>query len=345
MNGGRLMSEPDQITATEALSQPEPEPEPQAAMPVVSAGGMLREAREAAGLHIAALAVALKVPVRKLEALEANRLDLLPDAVFVRALASSVCRTLKVDPAPVLQLLPQTAAPRLTPAEGGINTPFRTSSEVAGSSWADQLSKPVFLAVLALLLGALVLIFLPTAKLPEPDAVRPETTTSTPSVSPAVATAPTALAQPEVAPVVVPPPAAAKGVTPAPPAQPTLIVTPAVKAPTVSPSFSVALSTPTVASPTLVLTPGATPVVSAALPTTGIVVFKTKGPSWVEVTDARGVVAVRKIVSPGETVGASGTLPLAVVIGRADATEVQVRGRAYDLAPVARDNVARFEVK
>src|SRR3954467_4745083 len=79
----------------------------------VTAGAMLRRAREAAGLHIAALAVALKVPVRKLEALEENRLDQLPDAGFMRALASSVCRALKIDSQPVLDRLPQTAAPRL----------------------------------------------------------------------------------------------------------------------------------------------------------------------------------------------------------------------------------------
>ena len=43
------------------------------------AGALLRQAREASGLHIAALAVLLKVPVKKLEALESDRLDLLPD--------------------------------------------------------------------------------------------------------------------------------------------------------------------------------------------------------------------------------------------------------------------------
>ncbi len=70
-----------------------------------SAGTLLRQAREAAGLHVSSLAASLKVPVRKLEALEEDRYEELPDAVFVRALASSVCRTLKVDPAPVLQRL------------------------------------------------------------------------------------------------------------------------------------------------------------------------------------------------------------------------------------------------
>ena len=68
----------------------------------MTAGGLLKEARQAAGMHIAALAVALKVPVSKLEALEADNYAVLPDTVFVRALASSVCRTLKIDAAPLL---------------------------------------------------------------------------------------------------------------------------------------------------------------------------------------------------------------------------------------------------
>jgi len=38
-------------------------------------------------------------------------------------------------------------------------------------------------------------------------------------------------------------------------------------------------------------------------------------------------------------------LPLAAVVGKADLTQVTVRGKAFDLNAVARDNVARFEVK
>jgi len=69
------------------------------------------------------------------------------------------------------------------------------------------------------------------------------------------------------------------------------------------------------------------------------------GPSWVEVVDARGTVQVRKTLSAGEVVGASGVLPLSVVVGRADAMEVQVHGKPFDLPRVSKDNVARFEVK
>ena len=75
------MSELDPVPVGQYDSEP---------APGATAGSLLRQAREAAGIHIAALAVSLKVPVKKLEALEQDRFDLLPDAVFVRALASSM---------------------------------------------------------------------------------------------------------------------------------------------------------------------------------------------------------------------------------------------------------------
>jgi cytoskeleton protein RodZ len=34
-----------------------------------------------------------------------------------------------------------------------------------------------------------------------------------------------------------------------------------------------------------------------------------------------------------------------VVIGRADVTDVEVRGKTFSLAGIVKDNVARFEVK
>ena len=81
------------------------------------------------------------------------------------------------------------------------------------------------------------------------------------------------------------------------------------------------------------------------LPSTGIVVFKTSAPSWIEVVDARGVVQFSRTVEPGEPVGASGPLPLSVSIGRAEVTEVQVRGQPFPLDSVSKQGVARFEVK
>ncbi|WP_431272967.1 DUF4115 domain-containing protein [Variovorax ureilyticus] len=55
---------------------------------------------------------------------------------------------------------------------------------------------------------------------------------------------------------------------------------------------------------------------------------------------------LHRTVKAGETVGLTGTLPLSVVVGRAAGVQVQVRGKPFDLAPLARSGgVARFEVK
>lgn len=299
-----------------------------------SAGTLLRRARESAGLHIAALAVALKVPVRKLEALEADRLDLLPDAVFVRALAASVCRTLKIDAGQVLALLPQTGKPSLGHTHVPINTPFRSPGDGPGPTLLTQVSKPAVLAGLLLVLAALVLIFLPT--------VQPRETSPAPKAGPA------SLSEVSAAPQGAPSgEAMARGEMagldkPAETARPVEAISPAVTA-----SAANAPVSPVAALPAPVTAvPEPAPTTALAAPAaTGIIVFKAKGESWVEVTDAKGVVVMRRTLAAGEEVGASGVLPLATVVGRVDATQVQVRGKPFDLGPVSRDNVARFEVK
>ena len=129
-----------------------------AALAGASAGALIRRARESAGVQITSLAVALKVPVRRLEALEADRYDLLTDAVFVRALASSVCRSLKIDPAPILPLLPRTQAQPLS-VEGRINEPFRSSEEAAAGR--RPVSPPAVLAGVVLVFAALTVYLWP----------------------------------------------------------------------------------------------------------------------------------------------------------------------------------------
>jgi cytoskeleton protein RodZ len=74
---------------------------------------------------VGALAASLKVPVQRIEALEADRHDLLPGPVFTRALASSVCRLLKLDSAAVLALLPKAAQHDLV-VPGDLNQAFRS---------------------------------------------------------------------------------------------------------------------------------------------------------------------------------------------------------------------------
>ena len=73
--------------------------------------------------------------------------------------------------------------------------------------------------------------------------------------------------------------------------------------------------------------------------------FRTKSSSWIEVTDSSGQVTLRRMLGAGEVAGASGMLPLSVVVGRADATTCRGRGKPLDILVHARENVARFEVR
>ena len=77
-------------------------------------------------------AAAIKVTPKKLELLEADRFDALPDATFTRALAQTVCRALKIDPAPILKLLPPPLGHRLEHVGNGLNAPFRERPGLAG---------------------------------------------------------------------------------------------------------------------------------------------------------------------------------------------------------------------
>ncbi|MDO8372512.1 MAG: DUF4115 domain-containing protein [Polaromonas sp.] len=308
------------------------------AVPAVSAGSLIRQAREAAGLHIAALAVALKVPVKKLEALEADRLDLLPDAVFVRALAASVCRTLKIDAAQVLALLPQTGKPNLGQQSAPINAPFRSPGDGPGPSLLAQISRPAVLAGLLLVLGALVLIFLPAVQQP---GIASQPATPSPAVAdtpaaPSGALSGGAMAKTEL--LEMDKPAVADSA-----AQPSASAGVAPAAPALAPQLSTVAPLPVSVAMAVPATPAAAVTVSPAA--AGIIVFKAKGASWVEVTDAKGTVVLRRTLAAGEEAGASGDLPLAAVVGRVDATQVEVRGKAFDLVSVSKDNVARFEVK
>jgi cytoskeleton protein RodZ len=285
----------------------------------VSAGALLRQAREASGLHVAALAVAMKVPVKKLEALEADRWDLLTDAVFIRGLASSVCRALKVDPTEVLAKLPQSTVPRLDSEVRGINAPFQSGRQNPVSSVSAYVSKPAVLLVFGLLLAAVVILLIP--------ATHTTTTVTTSTAAAAAAVEPT------------PPQAQGLAVFASEPVSPPL----PVSVPAVVASASAA---PVPAVSTLVSVAPALAVVSApAALGNGSIGFKAIGKSWVEVTDSRKAVLIRRSLVAGEKVEVTGALPLSVVIGAADAVTVEVHGKPFGLEQIAITNVARFEVK
>lgn len=284
----------------------------------------LRQAREAAGLHIAALAAALKVPVRKLEALEAGRYEDLPDLTFARALASSACRHLKVDPVAILEEIPHPDEPHLSQFPKAISAPFRTPPSESGAGGSGAGLKLAVWVAGGLLVAALGLFLMP-----DPAPWTGWLSREAPSSSAGAG-------------LVVEPAAPAGEVS-----QPVL--------PALDPSASEAP-----VSPGMAPQPGssgqegqAEPVASAvATPPSvaspaagGLLVLRARGDSWVEVVNGSGGVVIQRMVRAGDVLDFSSSPPYSVVIGRADQVDVIVRGRPMDLVPMTRNSVARFEVK
>ena len=290
--------------------------EPGSAVPAVgSAGAMLRAAREGQGLHIAALAAAIKIPQRKLEALEADRFDELPDATFTRALAMTVCRALKIDAAPVLAQLPQSGAAALADVAGGLNAPFRDRAGRTDAGQPGLLRHPLVWAAVLVLVAAAALFLAP-----------PQWWQSLLSGSPPAATT--------TVPIEIAPAASAAAAEPALPAGTEEAAVAAADAAS-EPAVEVVHSVPAVEA-------GAS---AAADGPAGLVVLRASEASWVEALDAGGQVLVRRVLQPGENLGLDGSLPMKLKIGNAAVTELQFRGKNVDLGPSTRDNIARVELK
>lgn len=288
-----------------------------------SAGSMLRAARESRGLHVAHLATMLKVPVQRLQALEDDRYELLPDMVFARALYSSACRCLKVDAEPLLALLPSAGVRRMLGDDEGLNARFGGSGRALPAWPVLQVSRPI-----VWLVGLMVVAIAGVALWPLQDDLMDATvpvetllpaaplTQSEAGPGGSLASAPVNMAEPVTSGSVEP-----------------KAVSSLTSAAEVAPPVAAAATTaqPAVASPA----PASAPVLS----------LQVKGEAWILVRDAQGVEQVHKIAQTGEVLNVSGALPLSVVLGRADAVEVSVRGQRLDTTEMTKGNVARFEVK
>lgn len=279
-----------------------------------TAGGLLRQARQAQGLHIAALAAAIKVVPRKLELLESDQFDQLPDATFTRALAQTVCRTLKIDAAPILALLPPPKGHRLEQVAEGLNTPFRERpGRLEPKDWASLTNPVLWIAGLIVVL-TLAMYAMPARWLPFGSSAvtrpRPADVATAPAI--VTSTVPTPIAAAS---------AAASDAAPAP----TMAVTPA----------------PAASEPALATEPDAVTAVAAS----GVLQFRASAQTWIEVTDARGQSLISRVLEPGESVGLDGVMPMKVRIGNAAVTQVVFRGQPLALAAYTRDNIARLDLK
>jgi cytoskeleton protein RodZ len=297
-----------------------------------SAGQLLRDARHVAGLDVAVLAAQLKVPAAKIEALETDRFDQLPGVAFTRALALSMARALKIDPAPVLSRLPKASGDTLDDVSRGLNAPFRAGHGLLAGIDLGLIRRPIVWGPFAVLMAAFALWMMPVTPIGTSASnlmkSLPGAGTGGTPVAPVAAPA----ADPATLPPALPSAAGGDASAQAPAAPPALAV----------PSAPV--------QPTVEIVHSAPPAAASASGVEGLsgdrpLQLRAGAASWVEVRDAKGSLLLSRTLQPGETISLAGALPLKAVVGNAADTTAIVHGRDFNIAAHTQGNVARFEVR
>ena len=337
---------------------------------------LLQEARLAQGMDIEPLAAILKIPARKIEALEAGALSGVGDLTFSRALAGGICRQLRIDAKPILAAWPtrDTLArevPLNLPNDGAASAATALPPEAATGSGGR-----VVWAVLVLVLvgiGAWLAVTelqrgserrekaVGAAERLAPETgpgianqlvISPVEGSSSESGADDVKAAKPVLAAPvKAAPVKVAPVTAAATAT-SPPATsasaasleaPANVATPPLTPPPPVPTEVVPVApTPTVG--TVPVQKRNQPLSSADIGQHALVLSAVTE-SWVEVIGRSGTRVFTRLMSPGDyVVLGDEDLPYNVLVGNAVGVRVFSRGEPVDVQATARLNVSRFDV-
>lgn len=331
----------------------------------MTAGALLKQARENANVTELALAAQLKVSVKTLRALEADELHLLSGVAFSRSLVTSICRTIKIDPTEILALMPKLPQAKSEATQPkGLNLPMGGSTiDMSDALGGIGLRVALFLIAIGL---AIVLVInwssvssifsdwssrmgsSETTAISEDAA--PVASTENSSVafvaaSNVAAVASTASSVPSVA-----------ATTQLPSVNSSATATsklPSVVASLAKASASVASSV--LASKTNIPAANTTQGVNASVaasastqvPTgaTVTITFKLSDTSYIEVLEAGGKQLLGKNALKDDEVTVVAKMPAKVKVGNAIATTVVVNGQIYNTAPYSRGNVARFDLK
>ena len=311
-----------------------------------SAGGMLRAAREGAGLSVDAVAQQLKLAPRQVKAIEDEDFSHLPGRTFVRGFVRNYARLVRLDADAVLAALPDAAATSETPS---LQPPAADMGELpapegTGLGWTRWAIPAAMIAIVAAL--ALYEFLRPVV---EPKAEAPATVAD---AAPSRAPAPPSAAPPENSGTPLANPVA-PGATPDAGASPA--GEPPAAASTVSsgetaPATIASAATPTAAAPAVPETtapaaPAAAPAKPVASTGRNTVVLAFRDYSWTEVKDRNGVVLMSRMNAGGTTQSISAEPPIDLVIGNSADVTLTFRGARIDLAPYTRQNVARLTLR
>ncbi len=313
----------------------------------VSAGQMLKAARQKAGVELSVLSKKLKVPVKQLEALESDDIDAAKGIVFFRGLAAAVCRHLQTDAAPILALMPSTPllfSPQKT--VGQSTAPVMHFGTMRTSP--SRQKRSVGLWALGMLVVIAALLWLPApsqwlwlddvhdwvASMGQND-LNPDSAASE-STAQIHKDRSMSEQQGALASVALPVPLSQA-------ADPSTSAT--ARTPSPAPASAAGSPTPFAASaPTPSANKDKAPVKTGQSASVAWV-FTASADSWIELRNGPSAVVWSGVVKAGQSQQVQSPLPVIVVVGRAQGVSVTLRGQPFDLKPHTQVTVARFEVK
>lgn len=284
-------------------------------------GAWLRHYRLEREVSLEELAAVLKIPAAKLEALERDDYGQLPDMVFTRALAMTICRLLGYDSAPVMALFPQVHSPRLARDTDGINQPFKSTALPTPSQPVARSGIPgsAIVLVIAMSIVAAIVFFWPQ--------IERKMGWGESSVGHEIASGTPHLTSQEVQ---VP---ALNAVSPTENGPLSQALT--------SGQEQASASEPAEVAPAVAESPVQQE--QPAAPAESIRIYAQE-PVWVQIRDASNAILHQSTLPKGREIAITNPPPLRVEIGRVDAVKVVVKGQPFNVQPFARGNVARFEV-
>ena len=319
-------------------------------------GAVLRAAREAEGISVGDMAVQCRLAVTQIRALEEERLENLPEPVYVRAFIRGYAHALKIDPAPLVDDYMMRCGRRGAAVEVG-QLPNRSPSREAvfHEPPKNRTLKAVLFVVLAALVGGGIwavytdqfasLHTSSEAQKVESGANEAKET-KTPAAEPAENAAQPSDAAPETQPAQPSAPAAAQAqpAAAAPAAQPapSAAPAPAVQTASAAPAPAVQTASAAPAQPA----PAASAQPPAAAPVLHKVEFRLgAGASWVQVIAPNGRNVVASEMRPQSVQAYEIPKGSRFTIGNAGVVSLTIDGEVYPLDGVVRNGIARFTIE
>lgn len=281
-------------------------------------GGALRTAREKQGLSLNDVAAKLKISTKQIEAIEADDFSKLPEAIIVRGFIRNYAKLLKLDTEPLLDAY-NVLVPNKEPLAFMVKP---TSTMRVGTYQKPKIGQ--FLVLSILLVLALAAWFFYQHYIQKPSPVAP--TASVEKLEPLPEQAlPMAERVVEQSTELTLPPAPSQETLPV---QPDAAITPSAT------NNAQAILAPANAVSTVVADNELIRLEIAA-----------KQESWVSVTNAEGKQIYSKNIFAGSRETVDAKPPVELVVGNAMGTSLTVNGKAVDLAPHTRTNVARLKLE